>query len=226
MNVSQITEKTHRYTRTNDGTYADSNILIDLNLIKNEINLDILRWQGYKELLNGTAVLDLADWTNVLAGELGYNGEVPFPVDLLDIIRLEVKYHDKMQPVTIYKNSENVFSEHEDISDHFSISNPQVIFSRGAMRLRPIPSESVTDGLIIDYQQRQADLTTGSPILEKSLHRIFPLKLAYEYGLEHPDKMNPKWKPEIRDLEEKIRRYYVRKLHQPQQITILKTSYK
>lgn len=209
MNVAEITAKTHRYTRTtNTSGYSDADILIDLNLIKNEINFDILRWQGYKEVLDNTATLDLADWTGVSAGALGYNGEIPFPTDLLTIKRLEISIDGVMTPVTIYHDTDNSLSENDDINTNFDSSTPYAIISRGGFRLRPIPSEAVTGGLLITYAQRQADLTTGSPILEPSFHRIFPLLLAYEYGLSQLDKINPLWEQEINKLKKQIRSFY------------------
>lgn len=209
MNVAEITAKTHRYTRTsNTSGYSDANILIDLNLIKNEINFDILRWQGYKEVLDNTATLDLADWTGVSAGALGYNGEIPFPTDLLNLKRIEISLDGVMTPVTIYHDTDNPLSENDDINTNFDSSTPYAIISRGSIRLRPIPSEAVTAGLLITYAQRQADLTTGSPILESSFHRIFPLMLAYEYGLENLEKMNPLWETEIEKLKKQIRSFY------------------
>lgn len=209
MNVSQITAKVHRLTRTtNTSGYSDANILIDLNLVQAEINFDILRWQGYKEVLDNTATLDLADWTAVSAGALGYNGEIPFPTDLLNLKRLEISIEGVLTPVTIYHDTENDLSENDNINENFDSSKPYAIISRGSIRLRPIPSEAVTGGLVITYAQRQGDLTTGSPILESSFHRIFPLLLAKEYGLEQPEKMNNNWEVEIQGLRKQIRSFY------------------
>ena len=209
MDVAAITAKTHRYTRTsNTSGYSDADILIDLNLIKNEINFDILRWQGYKEVLDNTATLDLADWTEVSAGELGYNGEIPFPTNLLNLKRIEISLDGVMTPITIYHDTDNKLSENDDINTNFDSSKPYAIISRGSIRLRPIPSEAVTAGLLITYAQRQSDLTDGSPILESSFHRIFPLMLAYEYGLEDIEKINPLWESEIEKLKRQIRSFY------------------
>lgn len=209
MDVSAIQAKTHRYTKTsNTSGYSDANILIDLNLIKNEINFDILRWQGYREVLDNTATLDLADWTAVSAGALGYNGEIPFPSDLLDLKRLEISLDGVMTPVTIYHDTDNDLSENDDVNTNFGASKPYAIISRGGVRLRPIPSEVVAGGLVITYAQKQAALTTGSPLLESSFHRIFPLLLAHEYGLENPEKMNPRWEVEIDKLRRQIRSFY------------------
>ena len=209
MNVAEIQNKTHRYTKTsNTSGYSDADILIDLNLVKNEINFDILRWQGYKEVLDNTATLDLADWTAVSAGALGYNGEIPFPIDLLNLKRIEISLDGVMTPVTIYHDSDNALSENDDISTNFSSTKPYAIISRGSIRLRPIPSEAVTGGLIITYSQRKADLTDGSPLLDSSFHRIFPLLLAQEYGLEKKEKMNARWEIEITKIRKQIRSFY------------------
>ena len=209
MNVAAITAKTHRLTKTsNTSGYADSDILIDLNLIQGEINFDILRWQGYKEVLDNSATLDLADWTAVSPGALGYNGEIPFPSDLLDIKRIEIILDGVMTPVTIYHDTDNDLSENDDINTNFDSSKPYAIISRGSIRLRPIPSEAVTGGFLITYAQRQADLTNGTPILEPSFHRIFPLLLAHEYGLENPEIMNPQWEVEIEKIRKQIRSFY------------------
>ena len=218
MNVAEITAKTHRLTKTDNTTYSDANILIDLNLIKNETNLKVLRWQGYKDFAGNIAYLDLADWTAVSEGQLGYNGEIPFPTDLLDLVKIEVKYDDEMKPVTVYSRYETEYSENENINDNYSTENPQVRFERGSIFLRPIPSKAVVKGLIIEYKQREGALTTGTPLLEQSFHRYYPLKLAIEYGLEHPEKMNSNWEIEILKIERDMKGYFTNRLHFQQRI--------
>lgn len=220
MNVTAITAKTHRLTKADTTTYPDANILIDLNMIVHETNLKVLRWQGYKDFAGNTAKLDLADWTAVAEGALGYNGEVPFPDDLLDLVKLEIKYDEEMLPVTVYSRYETSYSENDNINDNFSTSNPLVRFERGSMFLRPIPSEAVTGGLIIEYKQRQEALTTGTdvPLLEESFHRYFPLKLALEYASENPEKYNALWSADIEKIERDMKNYYTNRLHFQQRI--------
>lgn len=226
MNVAAITAKTHRLTKTDTNTYTDANILIDLNLIEAELAVFVLKVQGYRDFQGNKTTCNLVSVTGLSAGSIGYNGEYPFPDDFLKLKRLEVKYDDSSIPVLLYDQSTNQYSENEDPGDGFSSSTPYVRFDRGSYFIRPLPTTSVTGGIYLEYEQKPTVLTTGTPCLDTSFHRIYPLMLAKEYSQENPEKYNQLWDVEIEKIKREIANFYRKRVNYTKEITTYHESYK
>jgi hypothetical protein len=217
MNKGQILTKARRYCKAGTGSYSDADMLIDLNLIQGEILMMILASHGYSNINLTEAYADLVDGDDLSPGDVGYNGEYPFPTDLLRPVRAEIQYDSSSDPVPvkIYDQSENPNSEQNDeINDQFSEDKPYIKFGRDSYFIRPIPEDDMTAGLHIWYVKRQDDLSedTDVPILDQNFHRIYPLKLAVEYSLREPKLNSTKWERQIAILEDKIKEEYRSKL--------------
>lgn len=214
MTVAEITAKVHRLTKTDNATYPDTDILIDLNLVQGEMVMDILKVQNYRNFETTQAYTDLISTTGLSEGDVGYEGEYPFPTDLLRPKRIEVKFDgEDSTPVLVYDSSENTKSEYEDLDENWKETKPYVKIERDSYFIRPTPDTTVTDGIHIWYEPRQSDVTTGTPLLEVNFHRIYPLLVAVEFGLEKPDRFNPNWELQIEKIKRDIFSHYRNKFN-------------
>lgn len=228
MNVAEIIAKTHRLTHTDTNTYTDANILADLNQLQKEMTIAILKLQGYREAFATEAYLNLVSTTGLTVGQVGYNGEYPFPDDFLKLKRIEVKYSGNQSiPTVLYDYSANSNSEYEDSGDSFTEDEPNVRFERGSFFIRPLPDTTVSGGIHIWYEQRQDVLVAGStPALQEDFHRIYPLLLAKEYAQENPEKYNQLWDTEIFEIKREMATYYRKKFPYTKTFSTQSTSYK
>jgi hypothetical protein len=151
-------------------------------------------------------------------GDVGYNGEYPFPTDLLKPVRLEVSYDGtNWIKCNIYDNSENERSEYVDsqLAGTFSEAGPRVDFTRDSYKLRPpkISAGDIANGIYIEYEKRQTDLTASdSPDFEENLHNILSFDMAMDEYLMHTSKHDANWKMsfdiERAKSEDRFRDYY------------------
>jgi hypothetical protein len=232
MNVASLLAKTYRLTNTNSTTLLDgdaSNVLAELNTQYGHRILDILKVQVDNNSNQEEATTDLKDTTGLVEGDLGFNGEYPFPTDLLRPIRVEVSYDgSNWNPCTFYDVYENDDSEHveDDINSTFSQYAPYVRFDRDSYFVRPTndTGSDVTDGIHIWYEQRQSDLTTGSPTFESNLHDILAYDLAYQQYLMYPAKYTPDWKiafdSERYRIEDRFKEFYKNRFRRNMQIKV------
>jgi len=220
MNVASIESKAYRLTNTNSTTFLDgvaANILEELNTQYGGRVLDILKVQVDRNASQEEATTDLISTSGLVAGDLGFNGEYPFPLDLLKPIRIEVSYDGtNWYPATIYDVYDNDQSEHNEdqVNINFNQTNPFVRFDRDSYFVRPLKTTTgdITKGLHIWYEQRQTDLSTGSPNFETNLHEILSYDLANQEYLMHPTKYDANWKMnfdlERVKVEERFKEFY------------------
>lgn len=202
MNVASIKNKAYRLTNKNSTTFLDgnaTNILEELNIQYGHRIMDILKVQVDRNASQTEAVTDLISTSGLAEGSNGYNGEYAFPTDLLKPIRIEVSYDGTTwYPCSFYDVYENNYSEHEEdaITAQFSQYEPYVRFDRDSFFIRPLKTTTgnITSGIHIWYEQRQTDLTSGSPTFESNLHDILAYDLAMQEYLMHTAKYTPDWK--------------------------------
>jgi len=208
MNVSEILNKAYRLTNTNATTFLDgnsANVLKDLNTEYGNRTLQVLKVRQDLNHLITEAYTDLKSMDGLSEGDNGYNGQYTFATTLLRPVRVEVSYDGKTwRPCEIYDLNDNSYSEHDedDINSTFTTDNPFVRFEDNSYFIRPLKTTSgdISKGIHIWYEERQTDLTTGSPELEDNLHNILAYDMAYLEILMHPDRYSFGWK---RDFKEK-----------------------
>lgn len=215
MTVATLTTFVRDLTNTNSTTLTDANVLTWLNIKYGLRILDILHVQVDRNASQTEATTNLVATTDLTAGDIGYNGEYPFPTDLLKPVRVEIEYTDD-EPVraSIYDLEENDYSEYneDDINAQFSEAEPYVRFDRSSFFIRPLPDTSVTSGIHIWYEQRQTDLSTGSPDFEANLHNILAYDVAEIEYIKHADNYSftqyQRFKEDKADIEKKFFQFY------------------
>lgn len=198
-NVAALKNKAYRLTNTNATTFltgvaADS--LAELNIQYGHRILDILKARVDVNASVTQAKTNLVSVTGLSEGDVGYEGEYPFPTDLLKPVRMEIQYDGtNWKRCNIYDLNDNSNSEikQTDVNSSFSTSDPYVRFERDSYFIRPLPTSSVTSGIRVWYEQRQTDLTTDSPTFEANLHDVLAYDIAEQEALMHPEKYTPLW---------------------------------
>ena len=180
--------------------------------------MEILKAEGYSNSGYGEATHDLLSTDGLSSGDLGYDGEYPFPSDFLKPLRAELTYSTSTDPTKaiIYDISDSLISESDEdvINSNFSQNSPYIRFGRDSFFIRPLKTTTgdITGGIHIWYTARQSELEAGdTPVLEANFHRIYPLLLAKEYAMRDSDKYNALWDREIKKLMDDIRSFYRRR---------------
>lgn len=199
MTAQEIIDRARRLATTNSTTYTDSDALADLNTVYGLRILDILRLQVDRNSSQTEQTRNLISTTGLVAGDAGYNGEYPFPTDFLKPVRFEISYDGTTwRKAEIYDLNDTIVSEftQSELNAEFTQTNPMVRFDRSSFFIRPLPTTTVTAGIHIWYEQRQATLTTSSvPDIEPNYHELLAFDLAELFGTMYPEKMNDdQWK--------------------------------
>lgn len=202
MNVASILTKAYRLTNTNATTFLDgnsTNVLADLNTAYGHRTLDILKVRQDLNSQITEKYTDLISTVGLSAGYSGYNGEYAFDSETLRPVRIEVSFDGTTwRPCTIYDLNDNSYSEHDssDINNAFSETSPYARFERDSYFIRPLKTSAgnITAGIHIWIEQRQTDMTTGSPEFEQNLHDILSYDLAYLERMMHPGKYTNEWR--------------------------------
>lgn len=206
MTGTDIAAYTRILTNTDSVTLTDADILTILNVKYGHRILDILKIQTDKNANLTEAYSDLVSLTGLVAGDIGYNGEYPFPTDFLRPVRAEVLYTTTGTPVKceIYDIADSSDSEQPgEVNDTFSQANPYVRFERDSYFIRPIPTTSVNAGLHIWYEKRQTALTALSetPEFESNLHDILAVDIAEVEALRHPENFTTEWRTAFKEIK-------------------------
>ena len=219
MQLSEIRTQTRFYTRTNTTTFSDTDLDREANNAYDALILDIIRAQGYVNLLGNETETDLISTDGLSAGDNGFNGEYAFPTNFLRPTRFELLYTASGTPykATIYDMPENSSSEYNEdtINSTFKQTEPFVMFFRNGYRTRPVnDSTTVVGGIHIWYEKRHDALSndTDAPVFEASLHNLIPLKVAMMYALKYPEKYNSLWNREYNSMMKKLRAFYRHRL--------------
>lgn len=230
---SSIYSRTVRALGTNTTAYAQSDFNSDLNEALAIRTQQILRFGGYSDISQTHSTTDFVSITGLTEGQNGYNGEFALPTDLLDIERIEVTFDGASWHViskennNLYEMGQNPESEQDadSIKSQFSKGNPYAQISRGSVFIRPLNDGStVTKGIHIYYQPRQADLATDSdaPEFEANLHQALIYDCAELEMIANPEKYDQLRERRILKKKEEVdaefRAFYKKRLKISQQI--------
>ena len=216
MQFSDLQAESRWITKTDSTTYPDTNLNRNINIALGELIQDIVRVQTTRNSTANNIKFNLISTNGLAEGSVGYNGEYPFPSDFIRPIRVEVSFDgDTWRPCSFYDINANTRSEYDqtDVNNTFlqndnisvipSTVTPFLRFMRDSFFIRPLNTDStVTNGLIIWYEQRQSDLSnaTDVPPFENNFHELIPLKVAMGYARRYPEKNNPLWAQEYQKL--------------------------
>lgn len=192
-----IINKARRITNTDTATYTDADALLDLGYAYAEVWMHILRVRGDYNFGIEVARGSLMAYVDLAEGDNGYNGEYAWPTDCLKPRRVELKYSSAgiLTPTKFYDLGEYDGSEHtpSQLNTDFTTAEPYVRFERESYFVRPLPTETVINGIYIEYEKRQTSIgLTDSPALEENLHHILAYAMALQYFEKYPDQYNPK----------------------------------
>jgi len=206
MTGTSIAEYARILTNTNSDTLTDADVLTILNIKYGHRILDILKIQTDKNANLTESYTNLVSLTGLVAGDIGYNGEYPFPTELLRPVRAEIRYTATGTPVKceIYDIADSANSEQPgEVNNTFSQANPYIRFERDSYFVRPIPETPITGGLHIWYEKRQTALTALSetPEFEPNLHDILAVDIAEVEALRHPENFTTEWRTAFKEIK-------------------------
>jgi hypothetical protein len=172
----------------------------------------ILEAEGFKNTGGDFKVIDHENTTGLVAQDLGYNGEYPFPSIAVKLEEVYVKYvsTDDYVKAEIVDKSE-LSSEMFEDTGAYDETNPKVFIYRDSFFIRPLlTATTVTDGIKLLVLARQDTLTNASdsPTFESNFHNLIPLKVAQDYYLVYPDKYNPRIDKKVNELESQLITFY------------------
>ena len=207
MTGTQLAALIRKKTRTNSTTFTDADMLVDVNIFKDEISsLITLRNQMY---------FAVPATDNLVADQREY----AFPSDMLNsLIKVEVKFtsseaRKRSIPLKEYHGSE---TESEIVAE-FSNDKPYHVIRRKAVFLLSGTIIAVTSGIRIWYLQYPSDLSnlTGSTSLDvdpstttagfpRQFHELLARRVSMEYKDRNGIKLSPLELNYERDLEKQL----------------------
>ena len=225
MTVQDITNEVRFLTKTDSSSYSDADILSGMNLYNGEILQDILRVQTTRNTALTNVAYDNLSINGLVAGQIGYNGEYPMPVDCLRPVRVELSYDGiTWLPCKMYDiNAGNMTSEFNpnQINSAFQttsnpnynpyISTPYMRVERDSFIFRPLnEGNTIYNGIVVWYESRQAALvnTTDVPAFEANFHEVLVYKLALRYAMKFPEKYNALWDKKLAEVKASLTEYY------------------
>lgn len=232
MTLTQLRSQARKYTRTNETNYVDATLDFDINQAYGEVWMTILEAEGYRNISGSFKTHDMVSTSGLVAGDVGYNGEYPFPSDALDIETIEVSYDGtSWSQAEIIDNRTTTSSKfNEDlINAEYSQSSPKVFMFRDSIFVRPLKETTgdITDGVKLKISQRQTALTLGtdSPLFESNFHNIIPLKVAMDFFLVHPEKYNQLIERKLNELEAQMIAFYQDRIPVVRRFQVIKEQF-
>lgn len=205
MTLLELREQVRYITRTTTLDFTDADLDRGLNLDYSEIVNLITSISGNYFLDQNRATTDLT--ANAVEGSPGYNGYYCFPTNLLKVIKAEISYDgSKYTKATVYDMTQTPEADR----DAGSNTSPVIRFTRTQMIVRPMPSTTIPNGIVLWYEQRQGDLVadTDEPMFEKNFHQLLVLKGALRYAMRFPEKYNELWDKKAYGLQKDLERHY------------------
>ncbi len=198
MTGSSIAGFARFLTNTDSTTLTDADALTLLNIVYGQRILNILKVSVDKNASINEAYDSLVSVSGLVAGDVGFNGEYPFPTNLLKPIRAEIKLDNEFLKAEVYDINENQLSEWDEsvIQASFEQGKPYVRFERNSYFVRPLPETDVAGGIHIWYEKRQDSFTdlTGTPDFEQNLHDILAYDIAELESIRHTELFNGEWR--------------------------------
>lgn len=215
MDVAKIKERARRYSRTNPTNYPDAQLLEDINVAYYDVNLQILRAQGYKNVGQNYKTYDLVDMSSLVAGDIGYRGEYPFPAEAIRVERVEINYGDGFVEAKIINVSELEDSIFDELDYDYSKTSPIAFILRNSINIRPLNLQAaVVNGFKLVIAEHATPFTgdAQTPNFDDSLHDILPLKVAQNLALIYPEKANKRIDQKVLDMEADLFDVYERQV--------------
>ncbi len=229
MLASEIIALSRDITNTNTSTLTDADALRWLNIAYRNRILDVLNIRVDKNATIKEVKTPLLSTVGLTMGNAGYNGEYPFPTDLLKPSRFEVSYDGvTWVKCEIYDNPLNYGSEYNDIQINadFSKESPRVDFTRNSYKIRPLKETAgdIDGGIYIEYEARQSALaSSGTPNLETSVCPVLAYDIAGMEAQKHWKKYDAQWINQFREgkanAEKLFKDFYTRNLPTRKNIT-------
>ena len=214
MTREEIRNETRYITLSNSSTYSDADFNTGLEIIRKRIMTKVIHGMTDWNVKGEIAQADLISTTGLVAGDLGYNGEYPFPTDLAKLIRIDVSYDGdyfyraKQYFINDNDDSEETDDERDDMGEETA---PVARIYRDSFFLRPLPDTTVTNGIRIKYQVELDALSGDSSEPEEFRevdHEIYVYAMAIRFGTRYPKKMQQEWKTRYQELERDLILFY------------------
>lgn len=233
MDLSTIRDEVRWLTKTDTTTFTNTNINREANIVYKKIMIEILKVQGYRNTSGKHVSTDLLSTSGLVSGDIGYNGEYPFPTDMIRPIRFEVKYvsTDELVPCKIIDMVQNEHSlvGDDEINNAADETAPIVRFFHDSYFLSPVKTTSgnITGGIHIWYEFRESDLSADgdTPSFEASLHDLIPLMIAERFYMRHPSKRNAAVMQEKESTMRQLINFYKRRIPIVKQFRPLYTNF-
>lgn len=210
MTGTELAKLIRRKTKTTTTTYEDADLLVDVNLIKDEIVLKLQKMRP--EIFNIEGLQDLVASST--------SREYTIPIEALNkIIDLELLFESGGDYVTAGFLARRHYLgplQESKIAAEFSNSQPKYFIRRKKVYILSETITAVTDGFKLVYDLLPADLAnlTGSTDLAtntadangvpKELHELWARRVQIKYKDENGTKLNNDELKYEKDLEQAI----------------------
>jgi len=233
MDLSTIRDEVRFITRTDTTTFTSAQINTEANIVYQKIILEILKVQGYRNTAGKHVSTSLLSTSGLVSGNLGFNGEYPFPTDMVRPIRFEVKYAstDELVPCKVIDMVQNEHSlvGDDEVNAAASEDLPIIRFFHDSYFISPVKTTAgdISGGIHIWYEYRQTALSADgdTPQFEESLHDLIPLMVAERFYLRHPSKRNAAVISERDSTMKQLINFYKRRIPLAKQLVAQQTNF-
>lgn len=219
---------------SNSTKFSDAYLLKGVNLDDAELVMMALNSAPDHNFKLGEAWTDLLSSSGLVDGDIGYNGEYPFPSELIKPLRFEMSFDGTtFRECGIYDiASSHAASEHNQtqVQSDFNQDNPQVRFERDSYFVRPLKTTAgnITNGIHIWYEKRQtafliANIATDTPSIEANFHRLYVLRGALRgmrrYRNDYTTADRNEIRKELEPLEAAFKKFMKERFKRPLRIS-------
>lgn len=234
MVISDIIEEIRTTELNSNSTkFSDAYLLKGVNLDDAELVMMALNSAPDHNFKIGEAWTDLISSSGLVDGDVGYNGEYPFPAELIKPLRFEISFDGTtFTEATVYDiASSHATSEHNQtqVQDSFTTDRPYVRFERDSYFVRPLKTTAgnISNGIHIWYEKRQtafliANIATDTPSIESNFHRLYVLRGALRgmrrYRNDYTSADRNEIKKELGSLEADFKKFMKERFRRPLRI--------
>lgn len=213
---------------------SNAYLLKGLNLDDGELVILALNASPDHNFKVGEAYTDLISTSGLVAEDVGFNGEYPFPSDLIKPTRFEISYDGTtFTQAGIYDiASSSASSEHNQtqIQSDFVETSPYVRFERDSYFIRPMKTTAgnISNGIHIWYEKRQTafvigTIATDTPSIEANFHRLYVargvLRAMRKFRNDYSENDRREYRKEVEKLEGKFEAHMKNRFKRPLRIT-------
>lgn len=213
---------------TNSTRITDQYLVDGLNIDDGELVMVALNSAPDHNFKQAEAWTDFVSASGLIDGDIGFNGEYPFPTDLIKPLRAEVSYDGiTWVEATVYDiASSPAQSEHnfDQVQGDFSQAQPYIRFERDSYFVRPLTETTIAAGIHIWYEKRQptmlvADIESDTPSIEVNFHRLYVVRGALRAMRKFRNDYNQNDRSELRneqmDLEARFSKFMKNRFKRP-----------